>query len=328
MTNLFLLFSTAPKAVCLPKSDDKWIPITITIVIPTYNEAASISRLIHDIERVLCDRRDYCILVVDDNSSDGTASLVLSAGEKFRNVHLLLRKGKMGLGSAYVEGFLYAARNLGARYVIQMDADFSHDPRHLPHIITELENGADMVIGSRRVDGGQIIGWGLYRKGVSKIANQLARSLLSLPVRDCTSGYKGINISKFDFAHHGSAAGGNNMASGFAFQISSVFSFSERGCVIKEIPIIFKDRTEGESKLGSGEIFQFLKVVLTLFFQKRLHRGRPANRKGRHANPAAITTTTNNNNDDDDDDGGSDNQLADISKKKHKKMGFGAEEAS
>jgi dolichol-phosphate mannosyltransferase len=287
MTNLFLLFCIAPKAVCLHKSDNKWetaaSQAAITIVIPTYNEAANISRLIHDIQGVLYNsRKDYCILVVDDNSSDGTASLVLSAREKFHNVHLIRRRGKMGLGSAYVDGFLYAARNLGAKYVIQMDADLSHDPRHLPQIIAELENGADMVVGSRRVEGGQIIGWSLYRRSVSGIANRLARSLLSLPVRDCTSGYKGINISKFDFDLNGSssssAIGGNsgrnnnNLASGFAFQISSLFSFSERGCVIKEIPITFRDRTRGESKLGNGEIIQFLKVILTLFYQKHFRK--------------------------------------------------------
>lgn len=228
----------------------------IAIVIPTYNESENIGKLIVEINRV-SEGRNYCIVVVDDNSPDKTADVVLSLMDRLPNLYLISRPRKLGLGAAYFEAFEYSRNTLNARYAVQMDADFSHDPNDLPSIIEALYHGADMVIGSRKVKGGALIGWNIYRRIVSDCANIFARTLLRIPVRDCTSGYRGIDLSKLLLKE-------KQFAKGFAFQIYLLYSFRIRNLKMIEVPIVFTNRTRGKSKLRVSEILDFIKVVVKL----------------------------------------------------------------
>ncbi|OYT53740.1 MAG: dolichyl-phosphate beta-D-mannosyltransferase [Candidatus Altiarchaeales archaeon ex4484_2] len=225
----------------------------VTVVVPTYNEAANIRELLREIMRVSENIAGYelNILVVDDNSPDGTAELVRELG--MENVYLLERERKEGLGRAYIDGFGYAIRELGSDVVLEMDADFSHDPGDLPRFLAELGNGFDLVLGSRHIVGGSIPGWGVHRRLLSYTGNLLAREILGLQVSDCTSGYRAIKTSLLEEINLEEIN-----VKGYAFQLSLLHSAVAHGARIKEIPIVFHRRRAGESKLGLGDISEFL----------------------------------------------------------------------
>ena len=193
------------------------------------------------------------ILVVDDNSPDGTAKIVDQYTEKFSSsVFLLNRRKKIGLGSAYIAGFKYAMDELGVDAVFEMDADFSHDPKDVPRFMEEVSNGSDFVIGSRYIRGGNIPDWGFKRRMISRGGNFFARAIAGIPVNDCTSGFRAIKTSlleKIDLDSLG--------AQGYAFQMNLLNEAMKNGAKIKEIPITFNNRKYGESKLGNGDIQEF-----------------------------------------------------------------------
>jgi len=224
--------------------------VKTVLIIPTYNEALNIGKLIRALKLL---KADLKIIVVDDASPDGTGKIV----SKIADVVLISRKRKLGLGSAYKEGFKYAFSH-GYDVVGTMDADFSHDPKFLPKMITKIKDH-DLVIGSRYVKGGNIIGFNFVRKLISGSAQFAARSILGLKVKDATSGYriykkKVLVRIKFD----------SILSQGYSYLIESLFLATKSGFKIGEVPIVFKNRRLGSSKISSAEIFKALNTVIRL----------------------------------------------------------------
>ncbi len=227
------------------------------IIIPTYNEAENIVKLIPHLLG-LNERVD--VLVVDDGSPDGTAAEVKSLQKKYGNrIHLIEREGKLGLGTAYVAGFHYALER-SYLYVCEMDADFSHDPDDVPRLISEVRQGnCDVAIGSRYIEGISIINWPLSRLILSYSANMYARFITGLPVRDTTAGFKCISrkvLEKIDL---------NKIKSnGYSFQIEVHFRAFKAGFTLKEISIIFRERKEGVSKMSKKIVREAVWMVWVL----------------------------------------------------------------
>ncbi|MGE5248453.1 MAG: GtrA family protein [Verrucomicrobiota bacterium] len=229
--------------------------MNIVVIIPTYNEADNIGPLIDRLQEEF--RRiphDTSILVVDDNSPDGTASVVMEKMKTFRSV-FLIRGTKEGLGSAYIRGMKHALETMDADAVMEMDADFSHKPEDVPRLISALDEGADFVIGSRYVEGGRIPGdWGLLRRLISRFGNIFSRYIAGMyRVRDCTAGFRAIRASlleRIDLAGLG--------VQGYAFQIALLNQALARKAVVREIPVEFVDRKRGETKLGLSDILEFM----------------------------------------------------------------------
>jgi len=236
----------------------------IVLVIPTYNERGNIGRLIDALQAVFESlRHDMHILVVDDNSPDGTAEVVRRHQRRYSNLHLLQGE-KSGLGAAYIRGMRHALDALRADALFEMDADFSHNPSDVPRLVTALEQGADFVIGSRYVRGGSIPReWGLHRRLNSRFGNIVARHLAGISrVRDCTAGFRAIRanvIRQIDLQGFG--------VQGYAFQITLLHAAVVGGARVVELPVNFVDRTEGESKLGIKDIVEFFRSAAWIRFQ-------------------------------------------------------------
>lgn len=231
------------------------------MVIPTFNEKENIGVLIKKIQDVFEEGEiEGSILVIDDNSPDGTAEVAGEMARRYGNIRILKRKGKLGLGSAYREGFGIALRTMKADIVFEMDADLSHDPSFIPEFIRRLNEGCEMVVGSRHIPGGKIQGWSLYRHLVSSTANTLAKTALDLGVSDVTTGfraYRAETLRKIKYETLDSES--------YGFQIETLFRCARRGLRVGEVPITFKDRRAGASKLGKKEILQFIGTVCRLF---------------------------------------------------------------
>lgn len=225
------------------------------IIVPTYNESKNIGLLIDSLQQQFKGmNHDMHILVVDDNSPDGTADIVRALQERHANLHLLMG-AKAGLGVAYTRGMRHAMDDLGAEVVYEMDADFSHKPEDVPRLMKEIDKGADFVIGSRYVAGGSIPKeWGLFRKLNSRVGNFVARYVAGIyRVRDCTAGFRAIRVSllrRMEFA--------NFQVQGYAFQVALLHEAVMRKAKVVEIPVDFIDRTYGESKLGLSDILEFI----------------------------------------------------------------------
>ncbi|MFH0930930.1 MAG: polyprenol monophosphomannose synthase, partial [Candidatus Zixiibacteriota bacterium] len=210
------------------------------VIIPTYNEKENIGKII---PLVLKQDPDIEVLVVDDNSPDGTGKIVEEIISTNRRVKLIRRVKKSGLGTAYLAGFQYALQN-GYDYIFEMDSDFSHDPAYIPYFLSAIRE-ADLVLGSRYIKGVNVVNWPISRLILSYYANVYARWVTGLPVKDSTGGFKCFkrevleNIG-LDRIH----------SNGYAFQIEMSFRAWKKGFKIKEIPIIFVDRREGESKMS------------------------------------------------------------------------------
>ena len=225
------------------------------IMIPTYNEKENIKNLIDRILELKI--RNLHIVVVDDNSPDGTWKIIREISGKNRNIHLLLRKKGRGRGSAGRDGFAYCLKN-GADAVVEMDADMSHNPKYIPLMINELKN-ADLVLGSRRVAGSKEVGRSMLRRFVTWGANLYIRLMLGLKAKDCNSGFRcfkrevleKINIEKLE-------------SKGPAIVQEVLFKAHLKGFRIKEIPITFVDRTKGKSKLGLPQLAAGYFMVLKL----------------------------------------------------------------
>jgi dolichol-phosphate mannosyltransferase len=210
------------------------------VIIPTINERENLEKLIPVVLEV---EEGIEVLVVDDNSSDGTGELVDEFGRKTGRVHALHRPARMGFGSAYIDGFRYALEKTDAKYIFEMDADFSHDPKYLPDFIEAIQD-ADLVVGSRYLNGISIVNWPLNRLIISKVGNWYARTITGLPFTDLTAGYKCFRRELLEQLDLDSIH-----SEGYSFQIEMNYMVWKRGFRIKEIPIIFMERTIGESKI-------------------------------------------------------------------------------
>ncbi|MEK7493905.1 MAG: polyprenol monophosphomannose synthase [Patescibacteria group bacterium] len=230
------------------------------IIIPTYNERQNIVPLIQEIFRVV---PGVFVLVVDDNSPDGTADAVRNMQEAFPNVQLLVREKKEGLGKAYIHAFRVALADENVRSIITMDADFSHQPRYLPELLTASEK-RDVVIGSRYVRGGGVEGWEAWRRVLSICANIYCRLITRMPIFDCTGGFNVIRTSflrKIDFAGMDS--------SGYAFLQELKYMLHRAGATFTEVPIVFKNRVMGESKITSHIMREGVVAPWKMIFRMR-----------------------------------------------------------
>ena len=236
---------------------------SVCIVIPTYNEKENLMKLIPEIEEVAKQSNlPITILIVDDASPDGTAKAAEDLSERYGNISVLRRLGKLGIGSAYKDGFKRALE-IGCDIVVEMDADLSHNPKHLPNLIDEIHRGNDLVIGSRYVPGGSVPGWPFKRRFTSKSANFYAKTLLGLDAKDVTSGYRAFKASSLLKADYSTVR-----SEGYMFQVEMVHRFKEKGLKIIETPIEFIDRRVGESKLGLDEISKFAFGVFGIFLKR------------------------------------------------------------
>jgi dolichol-phosphate mannosyltransferase len=217
------------------------------VVVPSYNEAATLERVVEAVRASLAAAPvGFRLLVVDDGSPDGTGAIADRLARAHAEVEVLHRPRKEGLGPAYIAGFDHALGR-GAAYVFEMDADLSHDPADLGRLLARARAGADVVIGSRYVAGGGTRHWGLTRRAVSAFGCWYARSVLRLPVRDLTSGFKCFRATALQ------AAGYRSVRSrGFGFQVELTYRAHLAGRRIAEVPIVFSDRREGRSKMTAG----------------------------------------------------------------------------
>jgi dolichol-phosphate mannosyltransferase len=220
----------------------------IWLVIPTYDEAENLGPIVRAVtdEMAKLAPGEYRLLVVDDNSPDGTGRLADELAEELDTVEVMHRTAKDGLGRAYIAGFVHALAD-GAELVIEMDADFSHNPRYLGALLAAAED-ADLVLGSRYVAGGAVQNWGVMRKLISRGGSLYARLILGVQVRDLTGGFKCIRRSVLETIDLNSLR-----ADGYVFQIEVTYRAVRSGFRVREIPILFVDRTAGASKM-SGRI--------------------------------------------------------------------------
>ena len=241
------------------------------VVIPTYQEAANIERVL---ERVRAAVPDAGVLVVDDNSADGTALVAQAAGERLGQVEVLRRPAKSGLGSAYRDGFRWGI-DRGYDVLVEMDADLSHEPEALPDLLAPTDAGFDLVIGSRYIPGGSIPKWSRGRRALSIWANRYASRMLDLPVTDATSGFRAYRADalldiRFERVR----------ADGYGFQIETAYRMTQRGRKLTEVPIAFTDRTMGASKMSRRIVVEAFVLVTgwglrDRIFRARTRRGRP-----------------------------------------------------
>jgi dolichol-phosphate mannosyltransferase len=228
------------------------------VVLPTYNEAENVLPLSAD---VLARDARLDVLVVDDNSPDGTGGLVETAQKSEPRLQLLRRPGKLGLGTAYLDGFRYGLER-GYDRVLTMDCDYSHHPRYLPHML-EVADNADLVIGSRYVPGGGVANWPLRRRALSRFANFYTRWLLRLPVRDCTAGFRCYSRRVLEAIDPFAVR-----ASGYSFLEEMIWRVHHAGFSIREVPIVFEDRRLGSSKIDQVEIFRAARHVMATAFRR------------------------------------------------------------
>lgn len=215
------------------------------VIVPTYNESNNIRVVI---DRVMGLDADLSILIVDDGSPDGTAEIVTSAMDDYPGrVHLIEREAKLGLGTAYLRGFRFALKH-SYRFICEMDADLSHDPDDLPHLIAPVKSGTcDLAIGSRYIGGVRVINWPLSRLVLSYGAGVYTRAITRMPVRDVTAGFKCFHrkvLETLDLSRVNS--------NGYAFQVEMHYRTWRGGFKVKEIPVVFTERTEGQSKMSKA----------------------------------------------------------------------------
>ena len=234
------------------------------IIIPTYNEIENIENIIR---KVFSLEESFSILIIDDGSPDGTAKKVKELQKEFSNTLFIEeRKGKLGLGTAYILGFKWALKK-DYQYIFEMDADFSHDPNDLSRLLKACkENGGDLAIGSRYVKGVNIVNWPMSRLLMSYFASKYVKAITGMPIHDSTAGFKcytrkvleKINLDKIEFV-------------GYAFQIEMKFTSWKYGFNIIEVPVIFTDRQEGNSKMSGGifyeALFGVIKMKVKSFFK-------------------------------------------------------------
>lgn len=225
---------------------DTWPAGPVWVVIPTYNEAENIEEMATTLLAIFdAQSLDARILVVDDGSPDGTADIVDRVHDRDDRVEVLRRAAKEGIGPAYLAGFRRAL-DRGAELVVEMDADFSHDPRDVPRLVAAAEH-ADLVLGSRYVTGGGVTRWGPLRRVISRAGSAYARLILRLRVRDLTGGFKCFRRTVLETLPLDDVG-----AAGYVFQIEMTYRAILAGFTVQEIPITFTERIRGQSKMGGG----------------------------------------------------------------------------
>ncbi|MDQ2753970.1 MAG: polyprenol monophosphomannose synthase [Actinomycetota bacterium] len=235
------------------------------LVLPTFQEAANIVKVLEAVRQA---DADIDVLVIDDSSPDGTADLAQKAGVELGGIEVLSRPSKSGLGTAYRTGFTWGLER-GYEILVEMDADLSHDPADLPRLISGIEAGHDLMIGSRYVPGGSIPEWSWYRRALSAWGNRYTAKMLALEVSDATSGfraYRGAVLAMVDLT--------TLMADGYGFQIEMVRQMAAVGARIGEIPISFTDRAHGKSKMSGAIVIEALRRVTWWGITDRLRRAR------------------------------------------------------
>jgi len=233
----------------------------VTVVVPTFNERENLSDIVAAITH-----QGYRVLVVDDSSPDGTGELADRIAGEDPRVSVLHRSEKEGLGPAYADGFDRALKDQ-SEVIMEMDADFSHDPADLPRLVKALDDGADLAIGSRYVAGGTTPDWPVLRQGISRGGNLYARMMLGIPVRDATAGFRAFKAEALKRLPYRSAE-----ASGYGFQVEMAWRAHEEGLRIVEVPISFRDRAHGTSKMGSDIVLEAMRLV-TVWGFRRLWKG-------------------------------------------------------
>lgn len=240
----------------MPASSD------VVVVLPTYNEAENLEPMVTAIRS-----HGYRVLVADDGSPDGTGHLADQLQASDQQVQVLHRTEKSGLGRAYGDAFRYLEGDDSVTVVCQIDADFSHDPHDLPRLIKEVRDGAGLAIGSRYVDGGSTPDWPLHRRVLSTSGNRYARIMLGLSVQDCTAGFRAWDAARL----HGLQAG-TAEASGYGFQVEMTRRAVGAGLDIREVPIAFRDRVLGDSKMGLPIVVEAMWLVTRWGFARMLGR--------------------------------------------------------
>jgi dolichol-phosphate mannosyltransferase len=224
------------------------------VCLPTYDEKDNVGPMT---EAILAATPDVDILVIDDNSPDGTGKLADAIAAREPRVKVLHRAGKEGLGKAYLAGFAWALSH-GYELVLEMDADFSHDPKYLPGML-EASREADLVLGSRNLPGGGTVNWGILRKIISRGGSFYARTILGLPVRDLTGGFKCFRRRVLESIDLPTVA-----CTGYAFQIELTYRTLRKGFRVKEFPIVFVDRRVGQSKMSKRIVLEALRKVWSI----------------------------------------------------------------
>jgi len=230
-------------------------------VIPTYNEAETISSLVDTVRREL--RDDRHILIVDDSSPDGTGEIADGIAAENGDVEVLHRREKLGLGPAYVAGFR-AALEGGAGSIVQMDADFSHEPQMLPVLLAALAD-ADLVLGSRYIPGGEVNDWGVGRRAISRLGSKYARTALGVGVHDLTGGFKAWRRATLEGIDIEAVS-----ATGYAFQVETTYRAIKAGFRVSEVPINFRDRRIGASKMTRSIVFEAVWQVPAMRLRRHL----------------------------------------------------------
>ena len=230
------------------------------MVLPTYNESDNVAPLVAAVrQRLPVSRR---ILIVDDNSPDGTGEIADRLAAEHDDVEVLHRQAKEGLGPAYIAGFRVALAG-GAELIMEMDSDFSHDPAYIPQLLRAIE-GADLAIGSRYVAGGGVTEWGRVRRFISRGGSHYARSILGVDVRDLTGGFKVFRREVLEAIHLDDVA-----SLGYAFQVEMTYRAVRAGFTVVEVPIVFRDRTEGTSKMSKAIIAEAIWRVPAMRIRRR-----------------------------------------------------------
>jgi len=241
------------------------------LILPTYNEADNLAGVVAAAREALREAapEGHRILVVDDNSPDGTGELADRLASEHDDVEVLHRHAKAGLGQAYVAGFAVALER-GAGYVIEMDADFSHDPTYLISLIAAARDGADVALGSRYVDGGGVRNWGLVRRAVSRGGCLYARAVLGVGTRDLTGGFKCFRAEALEAIDFRTVR-----SQGYAFQVELTYRALLRGLRVVELPIVFVERREGQSKMSGRIALEAVWLIPRLRLARRSNSGLP-----------------------------------------------------
>ena len=227
----------------------------VLVIVPTYNERDNLPAIVAAVHEHLAEAD---VLVVDDNSPDGTGAVADELAAKDPKVHVLHRPGKQGLGTAYVAGFKWAlAREY--QFLFEMDCDFSHDPKYLPIMLARARSGADLVLGSRYVPGGGTVNWGPMRKFISRGGSLYARTVLGIGVRDLTGGFKCFRRATLEKLDLDSVS-----AQGYGFQIEMTYRAIKHGMRVEEVPIVFVDRRVGQSKMSKKIFLEAFTLVWKL----------------------------------------------------------------
>jgi glycosyltransferase involved in cell wall biosynthesis len=225
------------------------------VIVPTYNEAENIRLLVADL---LALSTPIDIVIVDDNSPDGTGQIADELSTLHTSIHALHRPGKLGLGTAYIAGFQMCLAN-GYDRILTMDADFSHHPRFIPAMLEQSQNGADLVIGSRYVTGGGTVGCTLPRKVLSWGANAVAKTALGLQAMDCTAGFRCYRRQVLESINLDAIR-----SNGYSFLVEMLYRCQRRGWHVGEVPIVFENRRRGASKISKQEVFKAMQTVFRL----------------------------------------------------------------